>query len=54
MHREREAAQTLLGPKGSSRLGEKMASAVFMSKHTLGLSLVPKESIPIQNAAPRS
>jgi len=40
VHREQEAAQTLLGPRASIDLGEKPESAAFLSKHALGLSLV--------------
>ena len=47
-HREQEAAQTLLGPMGSTSLGEKPASAVFLSKHALGLSLVSRRVIPFR------
>ena len=42
VHREQEAAQNLLGPKGSRDLGEKPESAAFLSKHALGLSLVSR------------
>ena len=40
VHREQEAAQTLLGLRASRDLGEKPESAAFLSKHALGLSLV--------------
>ena len=40
VHREQEAAQTLLVPMASNLLGEKPESAAFVSKHALGLSLV--------------
>ena len=40
VHREQEAAQTLLGPRASIDLGEKTESTVFLSKHALRLSLV--------------
>src|SRR5512139_1891425 len=40
VHREQEAAQTLLVPMASNGLGEKPESAAFLSKHALGLSLV--------------
>ena len=42
VHREQEAAQTLLVPMASNGLGEKMESAAFLAKHALGLSLVPR------------
>ena len=40
VHREKEAAQTLLVPMASNGLGEKSESAAFLSRHALGLSLV--------------
>ena len=40
VHREQEAAQTLLVPMASNGLGEKSESAAFLSRHALGLSLV--------------
>ena len=40
VHTEQEAAQTLLVPMASRELGEKPESVAFLSKHTLGLSLV--------------
>ena len=40
VHREQEAAQTLLVPMASKGLGEKPESAAFLSKDALGLSLV--------------
>ena len=40
VHREREAAQTLLGPRASTGLGEKPASTAFLNKHALESSLV--------------
>ena len=39
-HREREAAQTLLGHRANTGLGEKSSSTAFLSKHALGLSLI--------------
>ena len=42
VHREQEAAQTLLVPMASNGLGEKPESAPFLSKHALGLSLVSR------------
>ena len=42
VHREQEAAQTLLVPMASRDLGEKPESAAFLSKHALGLSLVSR------------
>ena len=42
VHREQEAAQTLLVPMASNGLGEKPESAAFLSKHALGLSLVSR------------
>ncbi|MVG12840.1 hypothetical protein D8765_19695 [Proteus mirabilis] len=41
-HREREAAQTLLGRRASTGLGAKPASAALLSKHALGLSLLSR------------
>ena len=41
-NREREAAQTLLGPRASTGLREYQAGALFLSKHALGLSLVSR------------
>ena len=43
VHREQEAAQTLLVPMASNGLGEKPESAAFLSKHALWLSLVSRE-----------
>ena len=40
VHREQEAAQTLLVPMASNGLGEKPESAAFLCKHALGLSVV--------------
>ena len=40
VHREQEAAQTLLVPMASTDLGEKPESAAFLSKLALGLSFV--------------
>ena len=40
VHREQEAAQTLLVPMASRDLGEKPESAAFLSKDALGLSVV--------------
>ena len=40
VHREREAAQTLLGPRARTGLGEKPASTAFLNKHALESSLV--------------
>ena len=42
VHREQEAAQTILVPMASTDLGEKPESAAFLSKHALGLSLVSR------------
>ena len=42
VHREQEAAQTLLVPMASNGLGEKPESAAFLSKDALGLSLVSR------------
>ena len=42
VHRELEAAQTLLGAMASNGLGEKPESAAFLSKDALGLSLVSR------------
>ena len=38
VHREREAAQTLLGPRASTALGEKPASTAFLNKR-IGVEL---------------
>ena len=40
VHRERETAQTLLGPRARTGLGEKPASTAFLNKHALESSLV--------------
>ena len=40
--REKEAAQTLLGPTANTDLGDKPESAAFLSKHALGFSLVSR------------
>ena len=40
VHTEQEEGQTLLVPMASTDLGEKPESAAFLSKHSLGLSLV--------------
>ena len=42
VHREQEAAQTLLVPMVTNGLGEKPESAAFLSKDALGLSLVSR------------
>ena len=42
VHREQEAAQTILVPMASRELGEKPESAAFLSKDALGLSLVSR------------
>ena len=42
VHREQEAAQTLLVPMASRDLGEKPERAAFLSKDALGLSLVSR------------
>ena len=41
MHTEQEAAQTLLGARGSTGPDEKKGSAAFLGKPALGLRLVP-------------
>ena len=43
VHREQEAAQTLLVPMVSNGLGEEPERAAFRSKHALGLNLVSRE-----------
>ena len=43
VHREQDAAQTLLVPMASNGLGEKPERAAFLSKDALGLSLVSRE-----------
>ena len=40
--REKEAAQTLLGLRPSADLRDKAESVAILSKHALGLSLVPR------------
>ena len=42
VHREQDAAQSLLGPRTSNGLCEKPESAAFLSKHALGPSLVSR------------
>ena len=42
VHREQEAAQTLLVPMAITDLGEKPERAAFLSKHALGLSFVSR------------
>src|SRR5512134_558292 len=42
VHREQEAAQTILVPMASTDLGEKPESAACLSKHALGMSLVSR------------
>jgi len=42
VHREPEAAQTLLVPMASNGIGKKPESAAFLSKHALGLILVSR------------
>ena len=54
VHREKEVAQTLLVPMESNGLGEKQESALFLSKHVLGLSLVSRGEFTLANASPRS
>ena len=43
VHREQEAAQTLLFPMASNWLGEKPERAAFLSKHALHLSFDSRE-----------
>ena len=47
VHREQEEAETLLVPMASRDLGEKAESAPFLSKHALGLSLVPRRGVSL-------
>ena len=42
VHREQEAAQTIVVPMASTDLGEKPERAAFLSKDALGLSLVSR------------
>ena len=42
VHREQEAAQTILVPMASTDLGENPERAACLSKHALGLSLVSR------------
>ena len=51
VHREREAAQTLLAIRASTGQGEKHASTAFLSKHALGLSLVPRGEFPFREGS---
>ena len=46
-HREQGATQTLLCPMHSRGLGEKKASVAFLSKHTLGLLVVPQVELSL-------
>ena len=41
-----EAAQTLLGPRGSPGLGENEASAANLSQAAVGLRFVPRAQFP--------
>ncbi|RKM63824.1 hypothetical protein C0215_19590 [Clostridioides difficile] len=50
-HREREAAQTLLGRRASTGLGAKPASAALLSKHALGLSLLSRGEFPFREGS---
>ena len=50
-HREPEAAQTLLGRKASTGLGAKPASAAWLSKHALGLSLLSRGEFPFREGS---
>ena len=54
VHTEQEAAQTLLRPMGSTVLGEKKASLIFLSKHVLGLRLLPLGEFNLLESIPRS
>ena len=54
VHREPEAAQTLLVSMACRDLVEKSESTGFLNKQALGLSLVSEESFTLANAAPRS
>ena len=54
VHREQEAAQTLLVPMARNGLGGKPESAAFLSKHALGCAWFPQESFTFANAAARS
>ena len=49
--REREAAQTLLGPRASTGLGAKPASAALLSTHALGLSLLSQGEFPFREGS---
>ena len=53
VHREQEAAQTLLVPMASNGLGEKPESAAFLSKDALGGAWFPEESFTLGNEAAR-
>ena len=54
VHREQEEAENILVRMASTDLGVKPESAAFLSKHSLGLSLVSGESFTLANTAPRS
>ena len=49
--REREAAQTLLGPRASTGLGAKPASTALLRKHALGLSLLSRGEFPFREGS---
>ena len=54
VHTEQEAAETLLGPMGSTGLGEKKPSAAFLSKRALGLRLLPLGEFNLPESIPRN
>ena len=51
VHKEQEAAQTLLVPMASNGLREKSESAAFLSKHALGMSLVSLGEFPFHECS---
>ena len=51
VHIDQETAQTLLRPRPSIWLGEKMASVAFLSKDALGLLFVPRGELIFQECS---
>ena len=54
VHREQEAAQTLLDLMASTDLGEKPESAAFLSKDALGLSVVSRGEFHFRECSSQS
>ena len=48
---EPEAAQTILGPRGSPGLGENEASAANLSQAALGLRFLPRAQFPFAESS---